>query len=333
VSDSKHALVLDPETHAVAMQGIHPMVAAILARNPDAATLRELMGMQREWEANEARKAYAAALVSLKRDLPTVIGRDALVDFTGKSGVRTRYTHTSLAAVMDVITEPLTAHGFSLAWTPATTEKGAVRVTCTLTHAQGHSESATMDAPPDTSGSKNPAQAIASTVTLLSRYTALSLLGIATADMPDPAEPPAPSPATIDTGRNMRAAKAIADRGLDMGLACARVGGRGVAEWTAQDLDVLRAWIGPASSSASAPGLGDLRRQADAEIVRYTTLGVTLVALEAFYGRQCGEWGPDELADLRAKYPRIKQGENAANVFPPRETNAPDAAPEPGTEG
>jgi len=332
VSDSKHALVLDPETHAVAMQGIHPMVATILARNPDAATLRELMGMQREWEANEARKAYAAALVSLKRDLPTVIARDATVDFTSAKG-RTRYTHTSLAAAMDAITEPLTAHGFSLAWTPATTEKGAVRVTCTLTHAQGHSESATMDAPPDTSGSKNPAQAIASTVTLLSRYTALSLLGIATADMPDPAEPPAPSPATIDTGRNMRAAKAIADRGLDMGLACARVGGRGVAEWTAQDLDVLRAWIGPASSSASAPGLGDLRRQADAEIVRYTTLGVTLVALEAFYGRQCGEWGPDELADLRAKYPRIKQGENAANVFPPRETNAPDAAPEPGTEG
>ena len=137
----------------------------------------------------------------------------------------------------------------------------------------------------------------------------------------------------IDTARNMRAAKAIVDRGLDMGLASARVGGRGVAEWTAQDLDVLRAWIGPASSSASAPGLSDMRRQADAEIVRYTTLGVTLVALEAFYGRQCGEWGPDELADLRAKYPRIKKGENAADVFPPREINAPDAAPEPGSEG
>jgi hypothetical protein len=42
-----------------------------------------------------------------------------------------------------------------------------------------------MTAPIDTSGSKSPAQGVASTITLLQRYTALSLLGIATADMKD----------------------------------------------------------------------------------------------------------------------------------------------------
>jgi hypothetical protein len=67
----------------------------------DAAQLLEV---QREYEANEARKAYAMALVNLKRDLPTVIARDKTVDFTGSSGKRTTYTHASLAGVMDAVT-------------------------------------------------------------------------------------------------------------------------------------------------------------------------------------------------------------------------------------
>jgi len=93
---------------------------------------------------------------------------------------------------LDSVTEPLTRHGFSLGWVPTTGDRGEVRVTCRLTHAEGHSEETTLVAPPDTSGLKNPAQAIASTITLLQRYTALSLLGIATADTTDPTpdEPP-----------------------------------------------------------------------------------------------------------------------------------------------
>lgn len=229
--------------------GMHPLVRAILAHNPTPDALEKMMALQREHEANEARKRYAQALVDLKRDLPTKIGRDTTVDFTGKSGIRTYYKHTSLAAVMDAITEPLTKHGFSLAWTPSTGERG-VTVTCRLTHAAGHFEEAAITAPRDDSGNKSQAQGVASTITLLSRYTALALLGIATADMPEPAgEAEPPDPSRVDTDRNMRAVAALKKYGKTRADAEAFLG-HTIAGWTSEDLDKLKAWLKPAPEAA-----------------------------------------------------------------------------------
>lgn len=225
---------------------MHPLVAAAVATGSDfdPATLRELLAVQREWEAGEAKKAFTRALAALKRDLPTVIGHDRLVDYPNKnSNGRTRYTHTSLAAVMEAVTEHLTAHGFSLNWTPAIGER-SVRVTCRLTHTEGHHEECTLEAPADTSGGKNPAQAVMSTVTLLSRYTALSLLGIATADMQEPTGEGADEPDLdrIDAAKNMQAVRALAKAGI------AREDAEGyltkpVSQWTGADLRELRAWF------------------------------------------------------------------------------------------
>lgn len=243
MSDPTHEIVkvdpIDPP------QRMHPLVsAAMSAGQVDPATLRELLAVQREWEAGEARKAYTRALAALKRDLPTVIERDQLVDYTSKGG-RTRYTHASLAGVMDAITEPLTRHGFSLSWTPAIGDRN-VRVTCRITHSEGHHEEASLEAPPDNSGHKNPAQAIASTVTLLQRYTALALLGIATADMPEPTGERRPSPGDVDPRKNLAAAAHIAKIGRSREAAEAHVG-RPVSEWTAFDLGKLREWISEAT--------------------------------------------------------------------------------------
>lgn len=225
-------------------QRMHPLVGAAMAKGQiDPQTLRDLLAVQREWEAGEARKAYTRALAALKCDLPTVIRRDQVVDFTTKNGQRTRYTHTSLAAVMDAITEPLTRHGFSLSWTPAIGERN-VKVTCRLTHTEGHHEEATLEAPPDTSGLKSSAQAIASTVTLLQRYTALAILGIATADMPEATGRSADPSEVVDVQRNMRAAAWATKRGRTRAQAEEHLG-KPVAEWTGADLEELRAWAEP----------------------------------------------------------------------------------------
>jgi hypothetical protein len=225
-----------------APERMHPLVAVAMRQGiADPATLREMLALQRDWEAGEARKSFARALTALKRDLPTVIAKDGVVDYASAKG-RTHYTHATLAGVMAAITEPLTRHGFSLSWVPATSER-SVRVTCRLTHADGHVEECSLDAPPDTSGSKSSAQAIASTITLLSRYTALALLGIATADMKEPTgEPPPPAPETIDTARNLRVAKKLADVGVKREEVEARIG-RKVSEWTASDIEAIGALV------------------------------------------------------------------------------------------
>ena len=243
----------DPTHKAVAVidhfdpERLSPVVRAgmaILQQSPSAETLRELLAVQREYEAGEARRAYTVALVALKRDMPTVIARDIKVDFTGKSGIRTQYRHASLAAVMDAVTPALTQHGFSLAWEPAT-EGSNVKVTCRLTHAQGHHQETTVHAPVDNSGNKSPAQGVASTITLLSRYTACALLGIATADMAELVnDGEAPDPGKIDSALNLKKAGQLKRYGKTVTQAEAHVGRR-VAEWTAADLDKLRAWIAP----------------------------------------------------------------------------------------
>lgn len=250
-------------------QRMHPLVGAAMARGAehiDPATLRDLLAVQREWEAGEARKAYTRALAALKRDLPTVIAKDATVDFTGRNGQRTHYTHASLAGVMEAITEPLTRHGFSLSWEPATGERG-VSVTCRLTHAEGHSETATLEAPPDTSGNKSPAQSIASTITLLQRYSALALLGIATADMKEPTGRASAAPDAVNVERNMKAIAAITADGLSVEAAAAKVG-RPPSEWTAADLNVVREWWRAAKNDRPAPNSGELSAEEEAEMER-----------------------------------------------------------------
>ena len=77
----------------------------------EKGVLEELMDLQERFEAGEARKAYTRALVALKADLPAVIAKDATVDFEGKGGRRTYYTHASLAGAFEEVTPHLTRHG------------------------------------------------------------------------------------------------------------------------------------------------------------------------------------------------------------------------------
>lgn len=244
--DHRSAPLTVIEHHADrAMSPVVAMGMEMLRNNPDPSTLRELLAVQKDYEANEARKAYSLAISSLKRDLPTVIARDKLVSFGN-----TKYTHTSLAAVMDAITDPLTIHGFSLAWKPSTTAS-EVTVTCRLTHSAGHFEEATISAPPDTAGSKSKPQAVASTITLLQRYTALSLLGIATADMEEPkGEPKTTDPDHVDSARNLKAVGWLVRQGRTR-IAAEEFLARSVEDWTAGDLEKLRTWaIDPNAQSA-----------------------------------------------------------------------------------
>jgi len=100
---------------------------------------------------------------------------------TGKG--TTAYNHASLANVTNKINRALSEHGLSASW--VTNQSDGLKVTCTIAHKLGHSESTSLSAGPDTSGSKNAIQAIGSTVTYLERYTILALTGLATREQDD----------------------------------------------------------------------------------------------------------------------------------------------------
>ena len=259
MTDKEHRAVVKADTLPVQSE-MHPMAEAILARNPTPETLRELMTLQREWEAGKAKRAFTEALVRLKADLPSYINRDQGVDFQPQGKARVQYRHTSLANVMDTINPLLTKHGFAISCPPNTDKPNLVSVTARLTHHAGHSEQTTLSAPADTSGLKSPAQGIASTITLLQRYAILAMLGIATMDMEDEGSKPKSASAVsdqIDTARNLKAMSHFIQKGKSKQEVEEYVG-RPVSEWTLSDLDALREWGTPAATpEAREPGQDD----------------------------------------------------------------------------
>ena len=166
------------------------MVALALANNASPETINKLMDLQERFDAMQAKKAFVAAMAGFKKDAPSVIGKDKRADFgAGKA----KYGYATTGAIIMAITPALSKHGLHLSWE---TQQAAasVTVTCHVTHEKGHRESATLTGPKDESGGKNPIQTIGSSVHYLQRYTMVSVLGLATADMDDPDKGGAPRP-------------------------------------------------------------------------------------------------------------------------------------------
>ena len=161
-----------------------PMSSALafLRAGGTVAEMRDVLALQREWEAGEAKKAYVAAMADFKKSPPTIL-KDKHVRFDSKKegSTTTDYWHATLGNVAEAIIEGLARVGISHSWKPERIGD-RVHVSCTLTHAQGHSESIRLDGPLDSSGNKNAIQQMSSTTTYLSRYTLLMITGLAVKD-------------------------------------------------------------------------------------------------------------------------------------------------------
>jgi len=136
----------------------------------DVDRLGKLMDMQERWNAAQAKTDFYQAFSGFQSEVPAITKK--------KSGHNIKYA--PLSDIVEQIKPYLQKHGMTYRFEQDHTD--GIQVTCIVTHISGHSELATMKAAADTSGSKNSVQAIASTVTYLSRYTLTSALGITTAD-------------------------------------------------------------------------------------------------------------------------------------------------------
>lgn len=173
------------QPRAIAAQAPTPaeLLRHAMNTNADPALLEKFMALQERWEANEARKAFVAAMAEFKAE-PLEIFKRKEVGYETKDGDFVGYKHAQLSDVAEVVVPALARHGLSHRW-DIKQESGRVIVTCTVTHRQGHSESVTIDAAPDNSGKKNAIQQVASAVTYCQRYTLLAITGLATKDLPD----------------------------------------------------------------------------------------------------------------------------------------------------
>jgi hypothetical protein len=158
------------------------MVLYVMQNGGSIDQLEKFMDLQRKWEADQARKAYVEDMAAFKLNPPTIT-KDKHVSFKTSTG-KTEYDHATIGNVTNAIIGALAQHGFSHSWKTEQRD-GQVIVTCSITHRLGHSESVTLQAPPDQSGGKNNIQAIISAQTYLQRHSLLAATGLATHDQAD----------------------------------------------------------------------------------------------------------------------------------------------------
>jgi hypothetical protein len=158
----------DPETS---------IVRYALARGAGMDTIRELIALQREEEANKAVKAFNVAFADFKAEAVTLL-RTKEVQAGPLKGVK----HVELGNIVKVATPSLAKHGLSISWKLTKDSPEWMEVTCVLRHIAGHSETVSMGGAPDTGPGRNAIQARGSAKTYLERYTATAILGLAPED-------------------------------------------------------------------------------------------------------------------------------------------------------
>lgn len=151
------------------------LISQAIDKGLGVAEMEKLLAMQERWEANQARKEFFAAFSGFQSDCPE-LRKTKAVEFG-----TTKYAYAPIGDISRQIGQTLKDNDLSYRWEISDTEK-EIKVTCLISHIQGHTERTTMTASPDTSGSKNPIQARGSAIEYLKRYTLIGALGLTTAD-------------------------------------------------------------------------------------------------------------------------------------------------------
>lgn len=158
------------------------LIQSAVAGNASVETLERLMALAERHDANEAKKAWVAAMQEFQKIKPDLHRSQSVSYGQGK----TAYNFCPLPEIDKQLRDPLAECGLSYRFeNDDKLESGDIGVRCIVTHSGGHSESTVQYAKADASGNKNPVQAMASTRTYLMRYTLIAAFALTTADEDD----------------------------------------------------------------------------------------------------------------------------------------------------
>lgn len=155
------------------------LIHSAVEKGMEINQLEKLMELKDKHEQKEARKSFYQALSKFQSEIP-VIKKRGKASFDTRNGGKTEYDFAKLEHIVSDIKPYLLSNGLSFRFEQLLDQSGAIKITCVITHLDGHCESTSMSAMPDTSGTKNAIQSSASSVTYLQRYTLTGVLGIVT---------------------------------------------------------------------------------------------------------------------------------------------------------
>lgn len=192
-------------------------------------------------QANQARKAFDAAMAAAKAEIP-VIKKKRAVNYETAKGGKTSYVHEDLGGIAEIVDPILAKHSLSYRYRTTSNPNEPVIVTCIIAHADGHSEETTLSAGRDDSGGKNAIQSIGSSVTYLQRYTLKAALGLAAAKDDDGAtsDKAADDLATISDAQISVLETLIAETGSNLAAFLKMANAESVGAILAKDFEGLK---------------------------------------------------------------------------------------------
>ena len=152
------------------------MLGTVIDRGGDINIdqLTKLIELNERYQQSEAQKTFNVAMSEFRSKVTSV----------KKTKEAFNYYYADLNEIVKTIQPVLKECNLSHSFRTKYDENG-IHVTCVIKHVDGHEESTTLSGAPDVSGSKNSIQAIGSSVTYLSRYTLMAMLGLAAVDDDD----------------------------------------------------------------------------------------------------------------------------------------------------
>ena len=155
------------------------VAAALHDPNVNVEKLSALLSMQRDVEADDARRQFNAALHAAQIAMPRV-RKNGTIKLV-KDGVSKGSIPFATWEDVDTILRPIMReHGFSLSFSsgPRVGADTGIEMKATLLHAAGHSRDYALPLPPDVGHGRNALQAIGSTLSYGKRYLAELIFNI-----------------------------------------------------------------------------------------------------------------------------------------------------------
>jgi len=164
--------LITPDTQSQAAA----MIQMAVDKGMPAEQLREFLAARREWEADEARKAYSQAIADFQSRCPII----------EKGDKAHNKQYAALDRIWRTIRPLMDETGLSVVWTVNTLTDFGLHLEGEIRHRAGHSVPISYDLPmPDKVTGQNAAQQMGSATSYSRRYALCSALGIVTGEDDD----------------------------------------------------------------------------------------------------------------------------------------------------
>jgi hypothetical protein len=159
---------------------IQSLLKLAVTKGVDADQLDKLLTLKERVDDRKAAQEFAEALSSFQDQCP-VIPKASTAKVVGRSGAAFTYQFADLDTIVRVIRPELRMNGLSFSWDSKTTDK-MIMCICTLTHVNGHKETASFECPTDSKAGMSEQQKVASALTFARRQSLVQVLGLTVTD-------------------------------------------------------------------------------------------------------------------------------------------------------